>query len=48
MDRPRSDAGYGGLTNYGRAKPAEAGAPERRLQPASGKGRGMVLNSHEP
>ena len=31
IDHLRSGAGYGGLTDYGHAKPAEAGAPERRL-----------------
>jgi len=36
-----------GLTDHGRAKPAEAGAPERRLQPALGRGRGLVLNSYQ-
>jgi hypothetical protein len=46
MDHPRPGAGHGGLTDCGRAKPAEAGAPEGRLQPASAKGRGLVLNSY--
>jgi hypothetical protein len=42
---PGSSAGSEGFEDYGRAKPAEAGAPERRLQPALGKERGQVLNS---
>ena len=46
LDHPRSGVGYGGLADEGRAKPAEAGAPERPLQPASGNGRGLVQNSY--
>jgi hypothetical protein len=35
-----------GFADCGRPKPAEAGVPERRLQPALGKERGQVLNSY--
>ncbi len=41
-------SGSEGFADCGRAKPAEAGAPERRLQPALGKERGQVLNCHHP
>jgi hypothetical protein len=35
-----------GFADYGRIKPAEAGVPERRLQPALGTGPGQVLNRY--
>ncbi|MGA2660636.1 MAG: hypothetical protein ABSH34_24370 [Verrucomicrobiota bacterium] len=45
-EHPGSSAGSQGFADYGRAKPAEAGARERRLEPALGKGHGQVLNSY--
>jgi len=47
-EHPASSAELQGFADYGRAKPAEAGAPERRLQPALDKERGQVLNGYLP
>jgi len=45
-EHPGASAESESLADDGCAKPAEAGAPERRLQPALGKERGQALNSY--